>query len=154
MLQGERLFSGIYVNEILYRLLHNYEEYKSLYRIYQETLIELQGNSNVETILRKFELSLLAELGYAINLNEDCFSHQPIVEGFQYRFTPDIGFEVTAEEEIADKNPAVFRGIDLIALRELSLEEKAAAIAAKRLLRIALGALLGGKPLNSRALFR
>ncbi len=154
VLQGERLFSGMYVNEILCRLLHNHEEHKSLYLNYQDTLIGLQGNSNMEVILRKFELNLLAELGYAINLDEDYLSHQPITEECRYRFTPDVGFEITDQEEEPDKNPRIFRGLHLIALRQLDIEEKESAKAAKRLLRIALGAHLGEKPLNSRALFR
>ena len=78
VLQGERLYSGMYVNEVLCRLLHNHEEHKALYKNYQDTLIALQGDGNMEVILRKFELSLLAELGYAINLDEDYLSHQPI----------------------------------------------------------------------------
>ena len=39
VLKGKRLFSGMYVNEILSRLLHNYEEHKGLYKTYQDTLI-------------------------------------------------------------------------------------------------------------------
>ncbi|NKB32057.1 MAG: DNA repair protein RecO [Pseudomonadales bacterium] len=153
LLQGERLFSGLYVNEILCRLLHNHEEHKSLYKNYQDTLVALQGDSNMEIILRKFELGLLAELGYAINLDEDYLSHQPIDQDCYYRFTPDVGFELTEISEDEGNNPRIFRGYDLIALRELNLADKTAATAAKHLLRLALGAHLGDKPLNSRSLF-
>ncbi|MDD9891256.1 MAG: DNA repair protein RecO [Gammaproteobacteria bacterium] len=152
--QGERLFSGMYVNEILCRLLHNHEEHKVLYRNYQDTLIGLQGDSNMEVILRKFELNLLAELGYAINLEEDYLSQQPIAADSQYRFTPELGFEITDQDEEPEQNPRIFRGVHLIALRDFNFAEKESAKAAKRLLRIALGAHLGEKPLNSRALFR
>ena len=152
-LQGERLFSGLYVNEILCRMLHNHQEHKELYKNYQDTLIALQGNGNMEVILRKFELSLLAELGYAINLDEDYLSHQPINVGCYYRFTPDIGFELTEQTEDDEQNPRVFQGEDLIALRDFDLNEQSTAKAAKRLLRLALSAHLGEKPLNSRLLF-
>ena len=153
VLQGERLFSGLYVNEILCRLLHNHQEHKELYKNYQDTLIALQGIGNMEVILRKFELSLLAELGYAINLDEDYLSHQPINVGCYYRFTPDIGFELTEQTEDDEQNSRVFQGEDLIALRDFDLNEQSTATAAKRLLRLALSAHLGEKPLNSRLLF-
>ena len=153
VLQGERLYSGMYVNEVLCRLLHNHEEHKALYKNYQDTLIALQGDGNMEVILRKFELSLLAALGYAINLDEDYLSHQPIDVDCYYRFTPDVGFELTEQTEDDEQNARVFRGKDLIALRDFDLKEKSTATAAKRLLRLALGAHLGEKPLNSRTLF-
>ena len=152
-LKGERLFSGLYLNEILCRLLHNHEEHKELYKNYQDTLVALQGNTKMELVLRKFELNLLAELGYAINLEEDCQSHQPIDAYCYYRFTPDVGFELTEKIEDGEKNLRVFRGIDLISLRNLEWDEKSSEKAAKRLLRLALATHLGEKPLNSRPLF-
>ena len=63
VLERERLFSGLYVNELLIRLLYNYQEHTTLYKYYQETLINLQGNEEIEAVLRRFELNLLAELG-------------------------------------------------------------------------------------------
>ena len=147
------MFSGLYLNEILCRLLHNHEEHKELYKNYQDTLVALQGNTKMELVLRKFELNLLAELGYAINLEEDCQSHQPIDAYCYYRFTPDVGFELTEKIEDGGENPRVFRGIDLISLRNLEWDEKSSEKAAKRLLRLALATHLGEKPLNSRSLF-
>ena len=64
-----------------------------------------------------------------------------------------MGFELTEQTEDDEQNARVFRGKDLIALRDFDLKEKSTATAAKRLLRLALGAHLGEKPLNSRALF-
>ena len=131
VLQGERLYSGMYVNEVLCRLLHNHEEHKALYKNYQDTLIALQGDGNMEVILRKFELSLLAELGYAINLDEDYLSHQPIDVDCYYRFTPDVGFELTEQTEDDEQNARVFRGKDLIALRDFDLKEKSSSLRPK-----------------------
>ena len=37
VLKRERLFSGLYVNELLTRLLNNYQEHTVLYKNYQET---------------------------------------------------------------------------------------------------------------------
>ena len=49
--------------------------------------------------------------------------------------------------------PDEFRGADLIALREMEFADDQAVLAAKRLLRLALSAYLGDKPLHSRGLF-
>lgn len=152
-LQGERLFSGMYVNELLTRLLLNHVEHKVLYQTYQDTLLALQGLSDIEVLLRGFELKLLTELGYAINLESDCRNHQPIDHASSYRFMPDVGFELRSDDSNMNDSSRLFSGAHLIALRELQLSDKAVANSAKRLLRLALNAHLGDKPINSRSLF-
>ncbi len=152
-LSGTRLFSAMYLNELLSRLLHNQEEHKALYLHYQEALLGLQAAGQIEPVLRGFELRLLAELGYAINLDEDCISHTPIAAGCCYRFTPDVGFELSAESGVKEQAYNEYLGEHLIALNSLQLEDQDAASAAKRLLRQALSAHLGDKPLHSRQLF-
>ncbi len=152
LLQGGRLFSGFYVNELLTRLLHNHEEHTVLYKHYQETLVALQGGESIETVLRRFELNLLTELGYAINLEEDFRSHEAIDPDSQYRFTPDMGFELLHPDD-ANDSPRSFQGRHLVRLREMDLQDRDTAKSAKRLLRMALTTHLGEKPINSRDLF-
>ncbi len=152
-LKGKRLFSGIYLNELLCRLLHAHVEHKSLYKRYQDTLISLQGSGNLESILRVFELNLLSELGYAINFYEAYSTHEPILEGELYKFSPDLGFELISGLDCGEDMQYLFEGDILTSIRKLELEDKEVAKSAKRLLRIALTSLLGGKPLNSRDLF-
>ncbi len=151
-LHGKRLFSGLYINELLTRLLLNHDEHKPLYNIYQDTLIALQGEADMEPLLREFELKLLAELGYGINLEVDCSSREPIVEEQLYRFVPDVGFQ-QAEEDSAENAAVCYQGRELLALRNLDLADASLARAAKRLLRQALSAHLGERPLHSRNLF-
>lgn len=150
-LEGESLFSGLYLNELLTRLLHQHVEHGELFRAYQETLLSLRQTDVIEPVLRRFELTLLAELGYAINLEADCRSHNAIEEDACYRFTPDVGFE-RAKSNGAD-SPKLFPGAHIIALRKGELNDSEAARSAKRLLRAAINAHLGDKPLNSRSLF-
>lgn len=155
-LQGQRLFSGMYVNELLTRMLMLHVEHKALYMHYQDTLAALQGSADMQLILRRFELNLLTELGYAINLQEDCRTHTAICDGVIYRFTPDVGFEISDEAMPPagqSGNSRLFRGEHLIALREFDLADQEMAQAAKRLLRLALNAHLGDRPLHSRSLF-
>ena len=97
--------------------------------------------------------SLLAELGYAINLEVDCATHEPIEPDAIYRFIPDIGLQSRNLQSAEVMGANEFLGVDLIAIRDLNIVTNKASQSAKRLLRIALGAHLGDKPLNSRTLF-
>lgn len=151
-LSGQRLFSGMYINELLTRLLMNHVEHKQLYLAYQDTLVALKGSADMQLLLRQFELCVLSELGYGINLDSDCRSHAAIEAAGNYRFTPDVGFELL-EEDNPQGSSRVYSGAHIVALRELDLSDAQAAKTAKRLLRTALAAHLGGKPLNSRSLF-
>ena len=150
-LEGQRLFSGMYINELLTRLLMNHVEHKQLYLAYQDTLAALQGDADIQLLLRQFELCLLSELGYGINLDSDCHSHEPIAIDKKYRFTPDIGFQVLADD--SESSSRVYLGAHIVALREHELTDVEVIKTAKRLLRTALAAHLGGKPLHSRSLF-
>jgi DNA repair protein RecO (recombination protein O) len=136
----------------------NHVEHKSLYKSYQDALVSLQGDENIEIVLRRFELSLLSELGYGINLESDCHSHEPIESAKSYRFTPDIGFELSQESShggtsVGGSNTRLFLGEHIQAIQQLQLDDSDASRAAKRLLRLALNAHLGEKPLMSRSLF-
>ena len=151
-LEGQRLFSGMYINELLARLLLNHVEHKQLYLAYQDTLVALQGSVDMQLLLRQFELCLLSELGYGINLESDCRSHIAIDADDSYLFTPDVGFEKLIEAEQANA-ARVYSGSHIVALRDFDLSDTDVAKTAKRLLRTALAAHLGGKPLHSRSLF-
>src|SRR5690606_31339497 len=50
-LQGERLFSGLYVNELLVRLLPEWDAYQELYADYNVTLETLDCVGSVEPVL-------------------------------------------------------------------------------------------------------
>lgn len=153
-LQGTRLFSGLYINELLVRLLMFQESIPELYRSYQEAIVALSGERDLHNILRKFELSLLDALGYGVNLDSDCYSGEPITEHGHYLFHPDIGFEkLLTFAPGSRENVAVFSGAELVALRDEQNENKIHSQAARRLTRIALQVHLGDKPLASRELF-
>ncbi len=151
-LSGERLFSGLYINELLSRLLHDHVEHPNLFQTYRDTLTALATDLPLEPILRRFELELLAELGYAINLQTERHNDQLLCPHKPYRYIPDLGFEEAGPEDNND-HKRIFSGAHLLALARLDLTDPATAATAKRLLRQALDPHLGGKPLHSRALF-
>ena len=150
---GERLFSGLYLNELITRLTANNIEYAQLYKNYQNTLIDLQGGDDLNVVLRRFELSLLSELGYGINLEEDCVSKNPFQQDGVYCFIPDLGFEQVSTDHSGSDEINLFQGRHILELQKLQFTDKEGRIAARQILRLALRAHLGGKPLHSRSLF-
>lgn len=153
-LQGTRLFSGLYVNELIVRLLTYQESNHDLYRSYQEAIVALSGERDLQTILRKFELELLEALGYGVDLQSDCYSAQAINDQDYYLFHPEVGFECLQAANLEQRNnPAIFHGAALLALRQGQLGDRNHSNAARRLTRMALQTHLGDKPLASRDLF-
>ncbi len=71
-LQGLSLFSALYVNELLIKVLNYNDPYVRLYQQYEIVLNALAHSNNenekIRDSLRVFESELLAELGYALDL--------------------------------------------------------------------------------------
>lgn len=150
-LVGERLFSAFYVNEVLIRLLQHYDESPGWFLLYQRVVSQLSLELPADVVLRRFELDLLQELGYGIDLASTADEGGAIEAGRQYRFEAGHGF--TAIAESADYPPhSLFAGEDLLAIDagEFSTQARKSA---KRLCRLALAPYLGDKPLKSRELF-
>lgn len=151
-LQGEYLFSGLYINELLIRLLEGDIEHDLLFQIYHDTLLLLQSGSDIEPILREFELELLSNLGYGINLESDCSNGKPIDAKEWYEFNAQSGFTINHSKNESQRTN-IFLGAHIIALRNREIEKRTVLRTAKRVLRLALAEQLGGKPINSRNLF-
>lgn len=148
-LMGDRLFSALYLNELLMRLLPEDQEDAALFALYQQSLLALSTDESIEFTLRQFEFTLLRAMGYGVNLMTESHSDKPIRCNQPYRFIADQGFECCSTNMMG-KN--IFTGEELIAIRQQSKSTKALQ-AAKRLCRQALAFHLGGKPLKSRELF-
>ena len=68
-LQQECLFTGLYVNELLYRLLPEYDAHDYLYQQYSAFMLRLVTEGPDELMLRYLEMALLDELGYGLVLD-------------------------------------------------------------------------------------
>jgi DNA repair protein RecO (recombination protein O) len=146
-LSGETLFSGLYLNELLIRLLPDEDPHPQLFDHYAATLLALSAGRPLEPLLRAFEWRLLDELGYGFALDTDT-SGQPIDASGIYRLLPDAGLE-----PVARLQPGLFQGAELLAMAAADWSAPGALAAAKRLMRQALAPHLGGRPLVSRELF-
>ncbi len=149
-LQGSRLFSGFYLNELLVRILQKHDPHPQLYTIYRHTLLELQHVKDVQQTLRIFEKRLLEELGYGLQLMHDFSTGEKILPEQIYQFYPEQGFK-KSEERAGDKMQ--FAGKSLLALGNEQLNDEDSLRDAKRLMRIAFRSLLGSYSLESRKLF-
>jgi len=147
LLVGEALFSGIYLNELLIRLLPAEAPHPAVFEHYAMTVLALAEGRALEPLLRSFEWRLLGELGYGFALNLDS-EGQPIAEAGLYRLQTEAGLV-----PVGHLQPGVFHGLELLAMPEADWNTPGALAAAKRLMRQALAPHLGGRPLVSRELF-
>lgn len=151
-LQGESLFTGFYLNELIMALLQKWDEHPHLYHAYEDTIYQLHHNGLDEKVLRAFEKTLIEELGYGIlprNLNEN----NEIEVDKYYRFVPDQGFVVSELGEDVKAKVTVFSGKSLLEIAADDWSDADAMRDAKRLTRFILAPLLGNKQIHSRKLF-
>lgn len=138
------LFSGLYLNELLFRLLVKEVPQPLIYSAYHATLIALSKQQDIESSLRLFELSLIQELGHGFPLDFDN-TGSPIQPDWQYRYHPEVG--------LMAKVGAKYDGLHLLAIAKHDFCDKITRKQAKALTREMLAPLLGSKPLYSRQLF-
>ncbi|MBS0970631.1 DNA repair protein RecO [Chimaeribacter arupi] len=149
-LSGMMLYSGLYVNELLARVLEPETDCASLFFDYLSCIQLLAaGQGSPEQALRRFELALLAHLGYGVDFLHCAGSGEQVTDEMTYRYREEKGFIASL---VIDNHS--FTGRQLKALAEREFPDSDALRAAKRFTRMALKPYLGGKPLKSRELFR
>jgi DNA repair protein RecO (recombination protein O) len=147
LLTGEALFAGLYLNELLTRLLPAEDPHPIVFEHYAMAVLGLAQGRALQPLLRAFEWRLLGELGYGFAL--DCDSQgDALLEDGLYRLQADRGLL-----PIAHWQPGVFLGRELLAMAAADWQVPGALAAAKRLMRQALAPHLQGRPLVSRELF-
>lgn len=150
-LVGERLFSGIYLNELVVRLLHRNDAHPDLFIAYAHAVASLAGDEPLDEVLRRFEFNLLDELGYSFDLGIDGHSGEPVEEKYWYHYHQEFG--LVRQQTASSPDNRVYSGEDLLGIAA-GVESDAVRLTSKRLLREVLAGHLGEKPLMSRELFR
>ena len=140
------LYTYLYVNELMIRLLPKGLPNQELYDLYQKFVELARADAISDLDLRVFELNLLDVLGYGINFDTDSKENSEFKEATLYSFIPEKGFHrsndangFSVQEIRAIKNRAL-EGIDKLKL--------------KQLLQVAIGACLDGRELSSRDFFK
>ncbi len=146
-LEGEALFCGYYLNELILALSPRDIPQKGIFASYEEALEALRdttGRKALAAILRLFEKRLLEALGYGLLLDKEA-GGTPIEPERAYRYRLERG-------AFREGEGIPVTGATLLALFE-ERPEKADAREAKRLLQGALSLYLPA-PLKTPVLFR
>ncbi len=144
---GSQLMPGFYLNELILKLLERGDGHPELFVWYAHTLSELGQGHDAEPVLRRFEVNLLNEVGYGLNLTHDAVSHQPLVPDQNYEFVIEQG---AVPAEPGQSGNFVFSGADILAISAGIYSTGQQLRSAKRLLRTVLNHHLGGRPLKTR----
>ena len=144
-LSGDAIYAGMYLNELLQRLLHRNDPHEALYSMYADALHELAVvHSSIEPALRRFELGLLRELGYGLQLDHNFDTDQTYY--YDVEHGPVAGNSPTG-------NWPLVSGRCLVSLADGNFSNPEILREMKRLLRSILNHYLAGRPLKSRELF-
>ena len=149
-LSGDALLSGYYVNELILKLLHRHDPQPEIFAAYSRTIERLAGSQNVAPYLRQFEIELLRILGYALNLDHDTETTEPLRPQQQYEYRVEQGLVPVSDRD----GPMVFRGAEIDAIRNQQFADPAVLKNAGSLLRNVIAYHLDGKELKSRKVLK
>ncbi len=146
-LQGTSLYCGLYLNELLMRLLHRGDPHAEVFERYRHVLSELASEAPPQPLLRVFEKLLLEAIGYAMLLDREYGSGADVQRQNWYDYKPDRG-------PVLSSGPGKGRvsGAALLALKAENLQAESLS-ELRMLMRAVIGYHLGGKPLASLSLF-
>ena len=151
-LQGEPLMCGFYLNELLLRLLPREDAHEALFDYYQATLKTLAKGQDLATHLRRFELKLLQEMGYAVPLRED-ENGATILADKTYRYEAEYGAVVCSIGELNKiKSGVQLSGKTMLDMAHDDYISTQTQQQSKQLMRYLLAHYLGDKPLHTRQL--
>ena len=145
-LRGDALMSGYYVSELLLKLSHPHDPQPKIFTAYLRTIENLAVSTDAALPLRHFEMELLRLLGYALNLEHDTETGEPLRSDTMYEYCVERGPIVIGDR----KGPMVFSGRELDAVRNEDFDLPEILNCAGRLLREVISFHLGGKELKSR----
>ncbi len=146
LLTGDALLAGFYVNELLIRFMQRADPHPNLFAFYGQTLDCLQQCSDVEPALRRFEIALLAEAGYALNFQTEAHRPEPLVPEQRYEFFAEQGAVALTD----GTHDAGFSGAELLAIGRDDFSDRQVRRAARRLLRQVINTHLGDSGLRTR----
>ncbi|QDP02011.1 DNA repair protein RecO [Thalassotalea sp. PS06] len=144
------LYSGFYLNELCVRILPQNISCDDLFRHYHHSLIALNHQNPIEPVLRKFEFTLLNELGLSLDFSVLDDENQ-VQEGDSeyWYFLPEQGFVAADYQSRTNR----YSRQHLFAIRDGNLQDPDVLLTCKVLMRQIFKPLLGNKPLQSRKLF-
>ena len=149
-LVGMALLCGFYLNELLLKLLPRDDPHERLFNYYQETLLALGAQKNLAAVLRRFEIRLLKELGYALTLERETETGASVKPDHHYRYVIEHG------PVLADGAQDGFRFLGKTLL-DMALDDYSDPLTlqqSKALMRLLINHYLGNQTLHTRQLLK
>lgn len=150
LLQGTALICGFYLNELLLKLLHRDDPHEQLFLYYQETLQELARRTDYAAVLRRFEMNLLKELGYALTLGHDADSGAAIEPDVNYLYV----FERGPVRQKTGQNGVELQGKTLLDMVVDDYGDPVTLQQSKALMRALINHYLGEDTLHTRQILK
>ena len=149
-LGGMALLCGFYLNELLLKLLPRDDPHEHLFTYYQETLVALSTQKNLAIVLRRFEIRLLKELGYALALEHDAETGAALKPDHHYRYVIERGpvLAYGAHDE------SRFLGKTLLDMALGDYSDPLTVQQSKALMRLLINHYLGNQTLHTRQLLK
>jgi len=150
-LKGQPLICGFYLNELLLKLLPRDDPHEELFETYERTLEALAAGADPPALLRRFEIALLRELGYAVVLDRDVERDEPVACERSYVYVVERG---PVSSVSAARNGVELSGQTLIDMQSGSFASAATQQESKALMRALINHYLGNQVLHTRQLLR
>jgi len=151
-LTGLALICGFYLNELLLKLLPRDDPHEQLFDYYRDTLGRLAESGPPAPVLRRFELRLLRELGYALSLGRDADTGLPLREADPYCYLPERG--PVAAGAVPPGSAIELRGKTLLDMARDDYGDPVTLAQSKTLMRLLINHQLGGQTLHTRQLLK
>lgn len=148
LLRGEGLLLGYYLNELLLKLLPREDAHAALFDAYASALAALSRGTTETAELRRFEKTLLRELGYGLVLDRDAHG-QPVDAECAYRYQLERG----ALDADQTESGLALSGKTLLDLAADNYTDARSLAEGKQLMRYLLNHYLAGQPLQTRRVF-
>lgn len=139
-LSGMALYCGFYANELVSFFLQKEDPHPEVFDCYQQCLLALADNAKIEAALRVFEINLMDNIGYGLQLQPNVYDQEPLKK---YQYSTDDGL-VAADD-------GLFSGASLAAIQAQQFTDPQVLAEAKQLMRIVIDSHLQGRQLKTRA---
>lgn len=150
LLQARALLLGYYMNELLLKLLPREDAHPALFQAYAEAVYALAIGEPSQASLRRFEKTLLKELGYGLTLDREAESGRQVDPQKRYAYVVERGpILVSGDEREAES----FSGRALLAIAQDDFSDAETLAQCKQLMRTLIQHYLGGQRLSSRRVF-
>ena len=150
-LKGQALICGFYINELLLKLTPRDDPHERLFSVYAGALAALAGGVDQAAVLRRFEMALLRELGYAVILDRDVGRDEPVAREHTYVYIVERG---PVSSGAPPANGVELSGQTLIDMQSGIFTSPATQQQSKALMRTLINHYLGDQVLHTRQLLR